>query len=41
MPKKYRLIVRRWKKRFTLGDKISVRVERVDIDERKITFGLI
>ena len=38
---KYRLIGRRGKKRFTLGNEISVRVEKVDVEDRDITFGLI
>jgi ribonuclease R len=38
---KYRLKGKRFKKSFTLGDHITVRVEKVDIEEREITFGLV
>ena len=38
---KYRLKGRRSKKAFTLGDDITVKVDRVDIEEREITFGLV
>jgi ribonuclease R len=37
---RYRLIGRRGKKKFALGDEISVRVERIDVEERDISFGL-
>lgn len=35
----YRLVGRHLKKSFTLGDKMRVRVERVDLDERDIVFA--
>jgi ribonuclease R len=38
---KYRLIGRRGKKKITLGAEISVRVERVDVEEEDITFALV
>lgn len=36
----YRLVGRHRKKSFTLGDKMRVRVERVDLDERDIIFAV-
>ena len=39
--KNYRLIGRRKKRVFSIGNKIQVRVERVDIEERNIVFGLV
>lgn len=39
--KNYRLIGRRRKKSFTIGKEVSVRVERVDIEERDIILGLV
>lgn len=38
---KYSLKGRRSKRTFTLGNKVTVRVESVDIEERNITLGLI
>lgn len=38
---KYMLKGRRSKRSFTLGDKVTVRIEKVDIEERNITLGLI
>ncbi|MDO8281959.1 MAG: ribonuclease R [Thermodesulfovibrionia bacterium] len=38
---RYRLKGRRSKRTFTLGDKVMVRVEKVDIEERDITLGLV
>jgi len=38
---KYRLIGRRGKKRFALGDEISVRVEKVDVEGRDVDFRLV
>jgi ribonuclease R len=37
---RFRLIGRRRKKSFTMGDEITVRVESVDIEDREITFEL-
>ncbi len=37
---RFRLIGRRRKKRFTMGDEITVRIENVDVEDREITFGL-
>ncbi len=34
------LVGRRKKKRFSIGDEITVRVDRVDLDQREIIFGL-
>jgi ribonuclease R len=39
--KNYRLIGRRKKRSFTLGEEITVRIERVNIEEREIVFGLV
>jgi len=39
--KKYRLIGRRKKRVFTIGKKITVRIEKVDTEERNIVFGLV
>ncbi len=39
--KNYRLIGRRKKRVFSIGDKITVRVEKVDTEERNIVFGLV
>jgi len=36
---RFRLIGRRRKKSFTLGDEIMIRVESVDIEDREISFG--
>jgi len=38
---RFRLIGRRRKKSFTMGDEITVRVESVDIEEREIAFSLV
>jgi ribonuclease R len=38
---RYRLVGRRTKKRLALGDEITIRIERVDIEEREITFLLV
>ena len=38
---RFRLIGRRRKKSFTIGDEITVRIESVDIEDREITFGLV
>lgn len=38
---RFRLIGRRKKKSFTMGDEITVRVESVDIEDREIAFGLV
>jgi ribonuclease R len=37
----YRLMGKRTKKTFTIGDEINVRIERVDIEGREILFGLV
>ncbi len=37
---RFRLIGRRRKKSFTMGDEISVRVESVDVEEREVLFGI-
>jgi ribonuclease R len=37
----YRLIGRRKKRVFTIGKKITVRIEKVDTEERSILFGLV
>lgn len=37
---RFRLIGRRRKKSFTMGDEITVRIESVDVEEREITLGL-
>jgi len=39
--KHYSLIGRRTKKRYRLGDKVSVKVIRVDPEEREIDFMLV
>jgi ribonuclease R len=39
--KNYRLIGRRKKRVFSIGNKIVVRVEKVDTEERNIVFGLV
>jgi ribonuclease R len=39
--KNYRLIGRRKKRVFSIGNKITVRVEKVDTEERNIVFGLL
>jgi ribonuclease R len=39
--KNYRLIGRRRKKSFSIGQRVNVRVERVDIEEREISLGLV
>ena len=39
--KNYRLIGRRRKKLFTIGKEVTVRVERVDIEEREIVLALV
>jgi ribonuclease R len=39
--KNYRLIGRRRKTSFTIGKEVTVRVERVDIEEREIMLALV
>jgi len=39
--RKYRLIGRRKKRVFSIGNKITVRIERVDTEERTIVLGLV
>lgn len=39
--KSYRLIGRRRKKTFTIGKEVYVRIERVNIEDREISFGLV
>lgn len=39
--KHYRLTGRRTKKSFSIGQKVNVRIDRVDIDERQIALGLV
>lgn len=39
--KNYRLTGRRTKKSFSIGQKVAVRIDRVDTDERQIVFGLV
>lgn len=39
--KRYRLVGRRTKKTFTIGKEVAVRIDRVDIEEREITLGLV
>lgn len=36
----YRLVGRRKKRTFTIGQELNVRIDRVDTEEREITFGL-
>ena len=38
---RFRLIGRRRKKSFTMGDEITVRIESVDIEDREIALGLV
>lgn len=37
----YRLIGRRTKKTFTVGQELTVRIDRINIEEREIVFGLV
>ena len=39
--KKYSLVGRKTKKRYRLGDKVTIRVARVDPEEREIDFTLV
>lgn len=39
--KNYRLIGRRKKRAFTIGQEVRVRIDRVDIEEREIVLGLV
>ena len=39
--KNYRLIGRRKKRTFSIGQEVNVRIDRVDIEEREIVLGLV